>query len=98
MEKRPSSVNRRGVILHHDNARPHTSRGTKNLIEQFGWEVLIHPPCSPDLTPTDYHLFRSLQNHPSGQMLTSKEEVEMKQVYFLSQNSMNSMTEASKSL
>ncbi|KAF2349864.1 hypothetical protein FHG87_019380 [Trinorchestia longiramus] len=31
-EKRPLSVNRTGVILHHDNARPHTSRGTKNLI------------------------------------------------------------------
>ncbi|KAF2353161.1 hypothetical protein FHG87_016082 [Trinorchestia longiramus] len=54
-EKRPSSVNRRGVILHHDNVKTHTSRGTKNLIEQFGREVLIHPSCSPDLDPIDYH-------------------------------------------
>ncbi|KAF2361178.1 hypothetical protein FHG87_008066 [Trinorchestia longiramus] len=84
MENRSSSVNGRGVILHHDNDRPHMSRGTKNLIEQFGWEVLIHSPCSPDLAPTDYHLFRSLQNHPSGQMLNSREVVEMKPVYFLS--------------
>lgn len=81
-EKRPSLINRKGVILHHDNARPHTARATKNLIEEFGWEVMHHPPYSPDLAPTDFHLFRSLQNHLMGQRLTSRDEVEMKLVYF----------------
>ncbi|KAF2351016.1 Myc-type basic helix-loop-helix (bHLH) domain [Trinorchestia longiramus] len=75
-EKLPSLINRKGVILHHDNARPHTSRATKNLIEEFGWEVMHHPPYSPDLAPTDFHLFRSLQNHLMGQRLTSREEVQ----------------------
>ena len=39
---------------------------TKMAIEELGWEVLPHPPYSPDLALTDYHLFRSMSNHLSG--------------------------------
>ena len=38
----------------------------QDLIQQelgkVGWEVLPRPPYSLDLTPSDYHLFRSLRN------------------------------------
>ena len=27
---------------------------------QLDWEVLIHPPYSPDIAPSDFHLFWSL--------------------------------------
>ena len=54
---------RRKVRLHHDNAKPHTSKITRQKLEEFGWEVLPHPSYSPDLAPSDYHLFRSLRNH-----------------------------------
>ncbi len=50
------------VIFLQDNARPHTANVTKELLEQFGWEVLKHPPYSPDMAPSDYHLFRSLEH------------------------------------
>lgn len=54
------------VILHHDNARPHTAKLTKSVIEKMDWEILPHPAYSPDLAPTDFHLFRSLSNAMRG--------------------------------
>uniref|UniRef100_A0A914HU04 Histone-lysine N-methyltransferase SETMAR n=1 Tax=Globodera rostochiensis TaxID=31243 RepID=A0A914HU04_GLORO len=39
---------------------------TKIALQELGWEVLPHPPYSPDVTPSDYHLFSSLSNALSG--------------------------------
>lgn len=36
----------------------------------------MHPPYSPDHAPSDYHLFRSLQNSLNGVNLTLKEACE----------------------
>ncbi|GFS12807.1 histone-lysine N-methyltransferase SETMAR [Elysia marginata] len=46
-----------GVILQHDNATPHTARVTQGWLEKYGWEILPLPSHSPDLAPSDYHLF-----------------------------------------
>lgn len=62
MAKWPAIVNRKGVILQHDNARPHCAKRTLEKINALGWEVLPHPPYSPDIAPSDFHLFRSLQH------------------------------------
>ena len=61
-EKRPELATRKGVIFHQNNARPHTSLVTCKKLLELGWEVMTHPPYSPDLAPSDYHLFCSLQN------------------------------------
>ena len=64
--ERPELVNRKGVILLHDNAKPHTSRVTQQKIRELGYEVLPHPPYSPDIAPSDYHLFQSLYHFLKG--------------------------------
>ena len=74
-QKRPGLVNRNGVVFHHDNARPHTALVTREKLLQLGWKILPHPPYSPDLAPTDFHLFRSLQNLLNGKQFDSKEMV-----------------------
>ena len=62
-EKRPELTTRKGVIFHQDNARPLTSLVTSKKLLDLGWEVMLHPPYSPDLAPSDYHLFCLLQNY-----------------------------------
>ena len=51
----------KGVVLLHDNARPHTVTRTNALIRLFNWEIFDHPSYSPDLSPSDYHLFTKMK-------------------------------------
>ena len=39
----------------------------------MGWEVLSHPPYSPDLAPSDYHLFGFVKNQMRGQHYETNE-------------------------
>ena len=63
------------LIFHQENARPHIESSVKTYLGNTGWEVLPHPPYRPDLAPSDYHLFRSMQNALSGIQFDSLEEV-----------------------
>jgi hypothetical protein len=40
---------------------PHTAARTNALIKLFIWEIFDHPSYSPDLTPSDYHLFTKMK-------------------------------------
>ena len=53
--------------LQQDNARPRTSFQTVEHTATLGWTVLLHPPYSPDLAPSDFHLFGSMKDGPRGQ-------------------------------
>ncbi|GFX62227.1 histone-lysine N-methyltransferase SETMAR [Trichonephila clavipes] len=50
-------ANRRSVVSHQNNARPQTSVVTRQNLRELSWEVLMHPPYSTDLKPSDYHCF-----------------------------------------
>ena len=73
----PALVNRNAVLLQQDNAKPHTSRVTRQKIEELnGIELLPHPPYSPDLAPSDYYLFRSMAHFLKGRHFENFDEVE----------------------
>lgn len=69
------SQNKNSICLQHDNAKPHTANLTKLKLYDLGWEVLPHPPYSPDLAPSDYHLFRALALKLKNFVFTSLNEV-----------------------
>jgi histone-lysine N-methyltransferase SETMAR len=54
------------VVLLHDNARPHVAAATRQQLESLNWETLPHPAYSPDIAPSDFHLFRALKNSLRG--------------------------------
>ncbi|KAG5313222.1 MOS1T transposase, partial [Pseudoatta argentina] len=64
------------VILLHDNARPHVAKPVKTYLETLKWEVLPHPPYSPDIAPSDFHLFRSMAHGLADRRFHSYEEAE----------------------
>ena len=59
----------------HDNARTHTARATIDALETLKFEVLSHPPYSPDLAPNDFHFFPHLKRDLKGTHFTSDDEV-----------------------
>lgn len=70
----PALVNRKGPILLHDNARPHISMMTRQKLHELGYETLDHPPYSPDLSPTDYHFFKHLDNFLKEKCFKNQED------------------------
>lgn len=74
-DKRPDYAERHNrIILLHDNARPHVSKVVTTYIETLGWEILPHPPYSPDIAPSDYHLFRSMSHSLADQQFRSYDD------------------------
>ena len=64
------------VWLQHDNARPHVAKATIETINKLGFEVLEHPAYSPNLAPSDYHLFAPLKDALRGRKFSSDESVQ----------------------
>jgi histone-lysine N-methyltransferase SETMAR len=53
----------------HDNA------ATQDLIATFGWEQFDHAPYSPDLAPSDFHVFLHLKNFLGGWRFHDDKEI-----------------------
>lgn len=75
-QKRPELSNGKGLLFHYENARPYATKATDQKLREIGWEVIIHPAYSPDIAPSDYHLFRSMQNALVNNKLVSRETCE----------------------
>jgi hypothetical protein len=63
------------VVLLHDNAHLHTAARIRGLLEHFSWDLYDHPSYSPDLAPSDYHLFTFLKNWLRSQRFNNDGEL-----------------------
>ena len=61
----------------HDIARPHTARRTQIKILELNLETIYLPLYSTDLSSSDYHLFRNLDNFIQGKKSNSHQAVKM---------------------
>ncbi|KAE9419249.1 hypothetical protein Angca_004834, partial [Angiostrongylus cantonensis] len=61
-QERKALVSRKGSILLHDNAMPQIAKLALQKLNELGYETLPRPLYSPDLSPTDYHFLKHLDN------------------------------------
>jgi len=73
-EKRCGKVTK-GILFLHDNAPAHRALATQKKLAYLGFQYLDHPPYSPDLAPSDYHLFPGLKKQLKGRHFSSDAEV-----------------------
>ncbi len=75
-EIEPALVNGNCPILFHNNACPHVARVTQTKLNNLGIEVVPHPPYSPDLSSTDFHFFKHLENFTMNRQFQNHAAVE----------------------
>ncbi|KAL0860950.1 hypothetical protein ABMA27_009481 [Loxostege sticticalis] len=69
------SNTKKKVIFHHDNAPAHTSAIATSKLVKLRYQLLPHPPYSPDLAPCDFFLFPNMKKWLGGKRFSSNEEV-----------------------
>jgi len=73
-EKRHGKVTKKFLFLQ-DNAPAHRALATQKKLAYLGFQYFDHPPYSPDLAPSDYHLFSGLKKQLKGRHSSSDAEV-----------------------
>jgi len=63
------------MLFLHDNAPAHRALATQKKLAYLGFQCLNHPPYSPHLTPSDYHLFPGLKKQLKFRHFSSDLEV-----------------------
>ena len=55
----------------HGNALSHRALATQKKLAYLGFQCLDHPAYSPDLAPSEYHLFPGLKKQLKGRHFSS---------------------------
>ena len=63
-------------FLHHDNARPHCSCQTTETLRRLKFEVVSHPPYSPNFAPSDFWQFPKVKETLKGQDFSSDDKIQ----------------------
>jgi histone-lysine N-methyltransferase SETMAR len=59
----------------HDESRRHTANQTVETVNGLGFELMQHPPSSPDLAPSDIHMFGPMKEALNGRRFSYDEEI-----------------------
>ena len=73
-EKRRGKITK-VVLFLHDNAPAHRALATQKKLAYLGFQCRDHPPNSPYLAPSDYHLFPVLKKKMKVRHFSSDAEV-----------------------
>jgi histone-lysine N-methyltransferase SETMAR len=71
----PALVTRKGVVLLHDNAKPHVAKMTRETTIRLGWETLVHPPYSQISHHQTVTFSIHLDNHLRGRQFRTLDDV-----------------------
>ena len=63
-----------GVLFLHDNAPSRWALPTQKKLPYLSFQYLDHPPYSPDLAPSDFHLFSGLKKQLKSRHFSSEAE------------------------
>jgi histone-lysine N-methyltransferase SETMAR len=75
IRRKSRPTGKRGILLHHDNARPHTARETLERIQEIQCELPEHAPYSSDVASSHFHLFGPLKNRRNGKRFADNKVV-----------------------
>ena len=75
LKEKPREKFTKGVLFLHDNVPAHRALATQKKLAYLGFQCLDHPPYSPDLAPSHYHLFPGLKKQLKGRHFSSDAEV-----------------------
>ena len=83
IDKKWPQMQKKNMLFYQDNTSCHKSMTTMAKLHELHFELLLHPPYSPPLAPSDYWLFADLKRMVRGKRFGSNEEVILEtEVYF----------------
>jgi histone-lysine N-methyltransferase SETMAR len=75
------------IYFLHDSTRPHIAKSNREKMLKLGWVTVPHPPYSPDLAPTDYHLYRSMSDYLREKKFDDENDLKIDLANFFAQKS-----------
>jgi histone-lysine N-methyltransferase SETMAR len=67
-------LQKKKIIFHQDNAPAHKRVLAMKKLRDLHYELLEHPPCSPDVAPSDFSLFPKFKFFLAGHRFSSNQE------------------------
>jgi hypothetical protein len=65
----------KGILVHLDNIRPHSSKKYKKCLTEFRACRVPHPAYSPDLTPNDFFLFGTVKTELQNYEIHNRQDL-----------------------